>query len=82
MSISKHIIYVIKCNRCDKILSQNEDDGYMTWFYSRKEAIVEAMAEGWAIQNMSFSKFEAYCPDCTKKIGIRPEYLLKHSTKG
>lgn len=61
--ITKHTIYVLKCDECFKTFSQNDDDGYMTWYYSKREAINDAKIEGWKRGGKYF-----FCPECLKKI--------------
>lgn len=63
--ITKHTIYVLTCDKCGRTFSQNEDDGYMTWFYSRKEVLSEAISEGWSFATKRGDY--AYCPECLEK---------------
>ena len=67
MSLHKVTIYIITCNHCNKVLSQNDDDGYMTWYYTEKEAKADAANEGWVVK----SRTEAYCSDCAVKLGLK-----------
>ena len=61
--ITKHTIYVLNCDECGRTYSQNDDDGYMTWFYSRKEVIDDVKYSDWVKDGKRF-----YCPDCWEKI--------------
>lgn len=60
--ITKHTIYVITCDKCGRTFSQHEDDGYMTWFYNKKELLDDAKMENWVKDGKHF-----YCPDCLKE---------------
>lgn len=67
MTTTKTTIYIITCNRCNRILSQNDYDGYMTWYDTEKEAKADAAYDGWVVK----SRNEAYCNDCAVKLGLK-----------
>lgn len=67
MTTTKTTIYIITCNQCNRILSQNDDDGYMTWYYTEKEAKADAAYDGWVIQNRN----KAYCSECAVRLGLK-----------
>jgi len=67
MTTTKTTIYMITCDHCNRILSQNDDDGYMTWYYTEKEAKADAAYDGWVVK----SRNEAYCNDCAVKLGLK-----------
>lgn len=70
MSITKYTIYVLTCDECHRTYSQNDDDGYMTWHYSRKEVSDNAILDDWVLVKKGYFW---YCPRCAKKLGLYKE---------
>ena len=69
--ITKHTIYILNCDKCGRTYSQNEDDGYMTWHYSRKDVADNAILDNWVLVKKGLSKgYFHYCPECAKKLGL------------
>lgn len=69
MSITKHTIYVLTCDECHRTYSQN-DDGYMTWHYSRKDVVDNAILDDWVLKKKGYWW---YCPKCAKLLGLNKD---------
>lgn len=70
--ITKHTIYVLTCDECGRTYSQHEDDGYMTWHYSRKDVVDNAILDDWVLTKKGLSKgYFHFCPQCVEKLRLR-----------